>query len=396
MTVSVGQRLSKAVSFALLCWLLVTPGAAQQNNAVVADIAAFMLDWQVWLWRMGEAAPVQVTDFADEWRVGSISVSPDGRYIAFQAYASLEEPRQYPGYTLDTLWLYDVTTENLLQIDALDPTQAGYTAGRYILSAPRFAPDSSELFWLEVDWETDSRMIFYDLQQQTRRSLPSVANWGYQDGGDVALPYLQWGDGGLLNTVGSIVEAEEVSFHQFIEVIDPFTADKQVFDVWQEDMGDDQQVRDVMWAYASAEAITAQVIAFQRGADWYTLDPADATITRYSGAPTTTLPNFTVIKDTQTRDDSTTFTVRSLATPSGEPVALPAWITGFAVSTGGAGVLFLGPEAIGMWQAGSTHLFNLPPDPDPADNDPRFGNPAGAEEQVRFVNVEPLESSVLP
>ncbi len=373
------------------------PAAAQQNGGVTADIAAFMLDWQVWLWRMGETAPVQVTDFADEWRANGISVSPDGRWITFVAHKSLQEPRQYPGYDRDTLWLYDVAAGELLRIDGLPEPQDSAAAGRFMLTTPQFAPDGSSVLWLEVDWEVGSRLNFYDPVQRTRRSIPSVASWGYQDGGDVALPYLRWGGGGLLNTVSSIVEGSaSASLHLFVEVIDPLTASKQVFDLWQEAMGADQYPRDITWAYASAEAATAQVIAFQQGDAWFALDPVESTITRYAGAPTTTQAGFTVLKRTVTREDTTTYTVRSLAAASGEPVILPEWSTGFAVSTGGSGVLFVGPEAIGVLEAGGTRLFDLPPDPDPEDADRRFGSPAGADEQVRFVDVAALETSSIP
>ncbi|NWF71202.1 MAG: SH3 domain-containing protein [Chloroflexi bacterium] len=371
----------------------VTPAVAQDDGEIIADIAAFMLDWQVWLWRMGETAPVQLTDFADEWRVGSITVSPDGYWITFLAHTPLAEPRQYPGYERDTLWLYDVAAGDLLRIDGLPEPQDSAEAGRYMLGAPQFAPDGGSLMWLEVDWEAQSQLIFYDLVQRTRRSIPSVASWGYQDGGDVALPYLLWGGGGLLNTVGTFREGSE---HLFVEVIDPITASKQVFDLWQEAMGHDQYPRDITWAYASAEAATAQVIAFRQGDAWYALDPVESIITRYAGAPTTTQAGFTVLKRTETREDTTTYTVRSLATASGEPVVLPEWSTGYTVSTGGSGVLFVGPEAIGVLEADGIRLFELPPDPDPEDADRRFGSPAGADEQVRFVDVEALETSSIP
>lgn len=331
---------------------LSTAQAPPTPDPLVADIVAYEIDDQMWLWHAGSDAPQMITAFEDEWNVDGVTTAPNGGYVAFLATTSIEEPGRYPTYVRDSLWLYDVTSGVLEQIDGLDPNEDGYADGRYKLGSLEFAPDSSELMWLEIDFETGMQFIFYNLAQQTRRTLPNTAGSGYQDGGDVSIPSLEWGAGGLFNAVFGM--NDDYVFERLVQVIDIVTADNQTFKIWEEVEDADPEPKNFSWAEADGQP----VIAYSSDADWYALNPQENTITRYASAPTTSYAGYVVTGITADNCYRSLPSTYTLTTPTGDPVVLPDGVTAFAVTTGGTGVIFAGFEFIGAWEAGSARLFD--------------------------------------
>ncbi len=353
---------------ALWCCLLLAGTALPGSAQGLYDSIAYLSDGELWVWSVGEDYPIQMTGFADDAFIYVIEMSPDGRYVAAGVRISIVDASGLLVDDYSEVWLYDIPSAALSKItpDHPLPDENGYVGGEEY-GAPTFSPDGSELAWVYYYEQFGGSVYgvdFYTIATQETRRVPGGIELGYQDGG-LSLPRPQWGAGGLLDVVATI--GSDNQFHNVVTRYDPVEQTGTYYDIWRQDMGDDQLPTDVQWA----ERAGRHVIAYRRAEIWHTLDPLDGTETSYSGAPTIHLAGYTLAANT-------------LRTPSGEPVMLPEGARILTVSTGGGAVLFRAAESAGVWEAGSTRLF----DP-PLDIRASIGALAGARRVLRFDNVEP-------
>lgn len=251
------KRIHWMMALAVLYWVTTMAVQAQTSSLIAFN------QGDLWEW-----SPNGTTQRLTEWNYnGGPILSPDGRRVAYLSWSSETVEQFYrPGIpsTAENIWVYDLATADFDRI-----ADQSANPGNMLRGVPSWSPDGTEIAWAEAEtFPTrigDLRLRIYNLTTRSTRTLSQSMSLGFQDGGQVFLPQVTWGTGGIARLVYTMVEGRDV-MNILLELYDPNTGTKREFNIG--DVGAlSNQVRSLHW-------VNGQLALVNGEGEWFAVDLA--------------------------------------------------------------------------------------------------------------------------
>lgn len=226
-------------------------------------------------WSLSNNIPQQITNWG--YNGGGI-LSPDRTMIAFASYDG-EVPNRIAanGWAepFSNIWVMDTATQEFQWIN----DQSNAIGEGIYRSSPVWSPDGTRLAWTELNEYPNTSIEIYDFRTQTISTLVNNISLGYQDGPEIWLPTLQWGDGGISRSVFNIVGDD----FQGVDTLEVYDADTGALFTME-----------LTFINPNANATTSHhwlnqngqaMIALQSDNRWGLLDPTTSSYTPLSSPP---------------------------------------------------------------------------------------------------------------
>jgi hypothetical protein len=262
---------SKARFCAIILCILCLPLLSQ---AQTDDMIAYS-NGDLFTWSLANNVPQQITSWGYN---GGAVLSPDSSKIAFLSFDGSYADRIANSDWAEpfaNIWVMDTATREFQWIN----DQSTATGDGIYRSIPVWSPDGTRLAWTELSTYPDTSIQIYDFRTNTITILANNINIGYQDGGEIYLPTLQWGGAGISRTVFNIV-GDDFQGVETLEIYDTDTGG--VFSI------------DLEFINPNGNASTSHhwlnqdgnpMIALQADNRWGLLDPTTGSYTPLSGSP---------------------------------------------------------------------------------------------------------------
>lgn len=272
------KRLVKAL-VSILCFAHILGGALAQTS----DPPIFSYrNGDIWKYDLTSETATRLTTW--EYNGGPI-LSPDGSKIAYLSVSSdfvaqfeAGTASQTGGTAPANIWVMDVATESFTLI----ADQAGASASGILRSLPSWSPDGRQLAWLQLDPTTQAleaaQLRLHDFNNGTSSTLVSAVDLGFQ-GGDIRMPSLRWGSGGIARLHFDYPNDGENPFLH-IQFINPFNGVTTHFDLGLNE-NRDNTVRDFIWV----DHLGRSLMALQIKDYWDLIDPQDGSRNRLLHPP---------------------------------------------------------------------------------------------------------------
>jgi len=251
----------------ILCVPLV--GQAQSD-----DLIAYS-NGDLFTWSLSNNVPQQITNWG--YNGGGI-LSPDRSMIAFASYdgsfadaiANNEWAQPYAN-----IWVMDTATREFQWIT----DQSNAIEDGIYRSYPVWSPDGTRIAWTELNSFPNTSIQIHDFRTDTTSTLVSNISLGYQDGGEIYLPPLQWSDGGISRSIFNIV-GDDFQGVDTLEVYDSDTGTLFSMDLDFIDPNGNASTSH-HWLNHNGKAM----IALQSDNRWGLLDPTTGSYTPLSSSP---------------------------------------------------------------------------------------------------------------
>ena len=231
------------------------------------------------LWKFnladGSAAPITHWGYT-----GGPILARDGRMLAylstspeFIAQFNAGTAAQLAGTAPGNIWIMDIASERLTLI----ADQSGAGPAGFLRSLPAWSPDGRQLAWLESDAgaaDAKATLKLYDFADNTASLLADNIALS-ANGGDIEMPILRWGPGGIAK-----LRHDQAAGAQFIEFYDVTTGAVKSYDLAL-NASSDKRVRDFVWV----DHLGSSLIALQIQDFWEIINPHDGTRLRLSDPP---------------------------------------------------------------------------------------------------------------
>ena len=236
----------------------------------------------LWKYDQASASAAKLTHWGYN---GGPILSPDGSRIAFLSTTAAfirqheaGEAEQTGGSAPADIWVMDAATGSF----SLIADQSGASASGILRSLPNWSPDSRKLAWLQVDAGAQSldaaQLMLRDLDSGLTSTLASPVDLGYQ-GGNIRMPSLRWGDGGIARLHFDRTETGgDPSL--YIQFYDPGAGAMEQYDLAL-NASRDNSVRDFEWVDHGGRSL----MALQIKDYWDLLDPQTGARSRLSDPP---------------------------------------------------------------------------------------------------------------